>query len=296
MKKFSFFLFALFFGKVVKAQTFTQDSQNISPSSKSIFNPEHKRNFSRKGDFFFHWGYNHSWYNKSDISFVGPSYKFQLKDVIAHDRQSAVSWAYLNPGLVSVPQYDIRFGYFIKDNYSISIGWDHMKYVVDIPQTVPIYGTIGATISRDNTPTGSSAGTYTGEPINLTKNILTYEHTDGFNYANVELERYDDIWVAPSGNTSLTLETGLGGGAFIPRSDVRLFTIGRNNHWNLAGYGFSAKMGLKFYVWKHFYLQNTSKLGYADLLKVHTTGYNDLDKASQHIKYLENMWVVGVQF
>ena len=296
MKKIPFFLFALFFGKRIQAQVVQQSSQISAPASKSIFKPEHRRSFSRKGDVFFHWGYNHSWYNKSDIRFEGPGYNFELKDVKAQDRQSPLSWDYLNPSLVSVPQYDIRFGYFVKDNYSISIGWDHMKYVVDIPQTVPIYGQIGEKISKDNSPTGKLAGNYNGEKIELTEDVLTYEHTDGFNYANVEVERYDDIWVAPAGNTSLTLETGLGAGAFIPRSDVRLFGIGRNNNWNVAGYGISAKLGLKFHVWKHVYLQNTTRIGFANLKNVHTTGFNDLDKASQKIKYLENMWVIGVQF
>ena len=126
--------------------------------------------------------------------------------------------------------------------------------------------------------------------------MLTYEHTDGFNYANVEVERYDDIWVAPSGNTSLTLETGLGGGLMVPRSDVRLFGQGRNNHFSISGYGVSAKIGLKFYVWKNVYLQNTTKFGATNLTNVHTTGWDEFDKASQKINYIENLTVIGFQF
>ncbi|WP_245227668.1 hypothetical protein [Pedobacter petrophilus] len=287
---------SLLFAKRMQAQEHQNSTNSNTPTSKSIFNPEHKRNFSRKGDFYFHWGYNHSWYGKSDIRFTGPNYDFKLHDVVAHDRQSKLSWDYLNPGLITVPQYNIRVGYFIKDNYSISIGWDHMKYVMDIPQTVAITGTIGANITPENAPTGSLAGTYNGESINVKESMLTFEHTDGFNYANVELERYDDIWVAPGGNTSLTLETGLGGGLVVPRSDVRLFGLGRNNHWNVAGYGVSAKVGLKFYVWKNVYLQNTTKVGTTNLKTIHTTGWDEYDKASQKINYIENLTVVGVQF
>ncbi|WP_231625578.1 hypothetical protein [Pedobacter sp. R20-19] len=296
MKKYFILVITLLFARRMQAQE-NQDSPNPNtPSSKSIFNPEHKRNSSRKGDFYFHWGYNHSWYGKSDIQFQGPNYDFTLKDVVAHDRQSKLSWDYLNPGLITVPQYNIRVGYFIKDNYSVSIGWDHMKYVMDIPQTVAVTGYIGANITPENTPTGALAGTYNGQSINVKESMLTFEHTDGFNYANVEVERYDDIWVAPGGNTSLTLETGLGGGLIVPRSDVRLFGLGRNNHWNVAGYGVSAKVGLKFYVWKNVYLQNTTKVGTTNLKTIHTTGWDEYDKASQKINYLENMWVIGVQF
>ncbi|GGI27897.1 hypothetical protein GCM10008119_29950 [Pedobacter mendelii] len=280
----------------MQAQEIKTSSTDIAPTSKSLFNPEHTRKDSRKGDFYFHWGYNHSWYGKSDIRFQGPNYDFTLKDVVAHDRQSKLSWDYLNPGLITVPQYNIRVGYFIKDNYSISVGWDHMKYVMDIPQTVAITGFIGSNISKEGVSTGSMAGNYNGQMINVKESMLTFEHTDGFNYANVEVERYDDIWVAPGGNTSLTLETGLGGGMVVPRSDVRLFGLGRNNHWNVAGYGISAKVGLKFYVWKNIYLQNTTKVGTTNLKTIHTTGWDEYDKASQKINYLENMWVIGVQF
>ncbi|UKT64047.1 hypothetical protein [Pedobacter mucosus] len=296
MKKITILILILLFSRRMQAQEIKNSSADVTPNSKSLFNPEHKRKDSRKGDFFFHWGYNHSWYDKSDINFTGPNYDFTLKDVVAHDRQSKLSWDYLNPGLITVPQYNIRVGYFIKDNYSISIGWDHMKYVMDIPQSLAITGHIGANISHDNAPTGALAGNYNGQTVNVKESMLTFEHTDGFNYANIEVERYDDIWVAPSGNTSLTLETGLGGGLVVPRSDVRLFGQGRNNHWNIAGYGVSAKLGLKFYVWKNIYLQNTTKIGATNLKTIHTTGWDELDKASQKINYIENMWLVGVQF
>ncbi|WP_443936611.1 hypothetical protein [Pedobacter sp. MW01-1-1] len=296
MKKISILVVTLLFGKRILAQEVQTSGNQSVPNSKSIFNPMHKRNFSRKGDFYFHWGYNNSWYGKSDIRFAGPNYDFTLYDVTAKDRQSKLDWSYLNPSLITVPQYNIRAGYFIKDNYSISIGWDHMKYVVDIPQTVGISGTIGQNISVPNVSTGAMAGNYNGEKINLQESMLTYEHTDGFNYANIELERYDDIWVAPSGNTSLTLETGIGGGIMVPRSDVRLFGLGRNNHFSVSGYGVSAKVGLKFYIWKNIYLQNSTKFGATNLTNVHTTGWDEYDKATQKINYIENLTVLGVQF
>jgi hypothetical protein len=295
VKKRYLVLILLVFCKIsIKAQDY--NTHIPADLGKSIFGNEVKRNFSRKGDFYFHWGYNHSWYGKSDIRFQGPGYDFTLKDVEAHDRQSKLSWNYLNPGLITVPQYNIRFGYFFADNWSISLAWDHMKYVMDIPQTVAVTGTIGPDISEPAVPTGIYAGTYSGQMVNVKADMLTFEHTDGFNYANIEIERYDDIWVAPSRETSLTLETGLGGGMMVPRSDVRLFTQGRNNHWNISGYGFSVKAGLKFYITKFFYLQNTTKLGTTNLKNIHTTGRDDLDKASQKINYTENLWVLGYQF
>jgi hypothetical protein len=296
VKKHSLFIFLLIFSIKLSAQQNTLSSQSMPKIGKSIFSNELKRNFSRKGDFFVMWGYNHSWYNKSDINFKGPGYNFTLKDVVAHDRQSDLSWKYLRPSYISIPQFNFHFGYFIKDNYSISLGWDHMKYVMDIPQKVQIEGYIDPMISNPGIPTNDRAGKYNGETIEVGPDMLKFEHTDGLNYASVELERYDDIWVAPSQRTSLTMEAGLGAGLVVPRTDVRLFQVGENNYWNVAGYGVSAKLGFKFYITKGLYLQNSTKIGYIDLSKIHTTGRNDVDGASQRITYAQNYTVLGFQF
>ncbi|WP_316811225.1 hypothetical protein [Pedobacter heparinus] len=296
MKKYYLFVFLLVFSKKLSAQQNITTSAQKPRIGRSIFGNEVKRNFSRKGDFFAMWGYNHSWYAKSDINFKGPGYDFTLRDVVARDRQTKLSWKYLQPSSLSIPQFNFHFGYFIKDNYSISLGWDHMKYVMDIPQKVKIDGHIDATISDPAIPTGGYAGVYNGELLEVGPDMLRFEHTDGLNYASVELERYDDIWVAYSQRTSLTMETGIGAGLVVPRTDAHLFDVGKNNYWNIAGYGVSAKLGFKFYILKGLYLQNSTKVGYIDLTKIHTTGRNDIDGASQKIKYIENYTVLGFQF
>jgi hypothetical protein len=247
MKKSSIIIFALLFGKKLSAQEIISKTVTESKIAKSLFSKDIKRNFSRQGEWFVHWGWNFSWYDTSDINFKGPGYNFTLKDVKAHDRPSKLSLDYINPLEITTPQFNLRFGYFFKDNYSISLGWDHMKYVMDIPQTVKVSGYIDPTISNPAIPTGTYAGKYDNVPLTVKADMLTYEHTDGFNYVSTELERYDDIWVASSQKNMLTLETGVGAGFIIPRSDVRLFGVGENNFWNFAGYGVSVKAGLNRY-------------------------------------------------
>lgn len=285
-------------GYVANAQDIAVKQNDSVEIGKSIFPKKNKRNFSRKGNFYGHWGYNNSWYKKSDIQFKGPGYDFVLKDVVAHDRQSAYQLKYLLPANISIPQWNLRFGYFIKDNYSISIGWDHMKYVMDIPQKVMISGYIEEKISDPDHPlsTGKYAGEYDNELLEIESDMLTFEHTDGYNYANVEVERYDDIWVSRSQQRTLTLETGLGVGLIIPRTDVRFFEEGKNNALNVAGYGVSVKAGFKFYMNRGLFLQYTSKLGTSNLTNIHTTGRNKFDKASQKISFIENFLAIGYQF
>ena len=57
------------------------------------------------------------------------------------------------------------------------------------------------------------------------------------NYASVELEHYTPLWNLGIGKLELEWMNGVGLGLVVPRSDVRLFTLGRNNYWNLAGAG-----------------------------------------------------------
>ena len=286
---------------LVATTVFAQTPASTSADStlnlpKSIFKNVNPRNYSNKGKFYFHWGYNSSSYAKSDLRLYGKGYDFTLKDVVAQDRPTPLSSTYIDISRFSIPQFNFHFGYFIKDNYSISLGWDHMKYVLDVPQTVKISGTIDATISEPAISTGSKAGVYTNQDITLTPDFLTFEHTDGYNYASVEVERYDDAWRAKKGKMYLAMETGLGAGLIIPRSDVRLFGVGQNNYWNLAGWGISAKAGAKLFFNKHLFFQGSLKTGWTNLSNIRTTGRNGIDKAQQKISYLENYWVLGYIF
>lgn len=294
--KYGITILALIFSCQVYAQTQIEKPESTTFQSKSIFNPKVKRTESRQGKWFAFYGYNFSWYAPSDIKFKGKGYDFELKNVKAKDRPSKLSLDYINPMQITTPQVNIRFGYHISDNYSISFGWDHMKYVMVIPQTVSITGYIDPVVSDPGISTGKFAGTYTGQQITVPAEMLTFEHTDGYNYVSAELERYDDIWMSKSQKSNLSLETGVGIGTIIPRTDARFFGVGDNHYWNFAGYGASLKAGLKFHITKGLFLQNTAKVGWSRLNNIRTTGRSGIDKASQNISYLENYTVIGYQF
>ncbi|MFD1628451.1 hypothetical protein [Pseudopedobacter beijingensis] len=283
---------------LTQISTAAMDTDSLNYSSKSIFKPKNSRDYSNKGKFYIHWGYNFSSYSKSDIHFKGPGYDFTLYKVHATDRPSKLSWDYINPAEISIPQFNFHFGYYIKDNYTISLGWDHMKYVMNTPQTVKISGYIDPQISDPANPiqTGSYAGTYDNNDFEIKDEFLTFEHTDGYNFATVAIERYDDIWVARNKKQYLTMETGIDAGLLVPRTDARFFGVGANHYWNVAGWGASAKVGAKMFLTKHFFLQGTFKTGFTDLTKIRTTGRNAYDNAKQKITFFEHYYVFGFVF
>ena len=272
---------------------------NTDTVANSLFKIKNKREVSNKGKFFIHWGYNFSSYTKSDINFSGPGYDFTLLKVKAADRPTKFSTTYINPAEITIPQFNFHFGYFFKDNYSLSLGWDHMKYVVGTPQKVIFKGHADKKVSNPLVSSGVFGEVNDGDEVMLmpydeeTGEGLKFEHTDGYNFAALGLERYDDIWVSSSKKQSLNLEAGAELGLLIPRSDVRLFGQGKNHFWNIAGYGGAAKVGLQYHFLKWMYVQGSYKVGNTQLNNIITTGRKGVDKAKQNIWFFENYWLIG---
>ncbi|MFZ1689139.1 MAG: hypothetical protein WAU70_17080 [Flavobacteriales bacterium] len=245
---------------------------------------------SAKGQWFLYWGYNRAWYTPSDIRFEGDDHEFSLREVRAHDRPvNFDAKTYLAPSSIWIPQYNYRVGYFLRDHWSLSLGMDHMKYVVDQNQKVLMDG-----YARP-TGTGETGGYHGTQEVTLTDDFLRYEHTDGLNLIAVDMDHYDRLWQSRNKRHAVDAFLGAHAGAVVPRSDVRLFGEGLNNRFHLAGWGAGAQGGLHITVFKTIFLRSMVRGGYIDLLDVLTTG-DDADRASQHFWYVQWCTALGAQF
>jgi len=225
-----------------------------------------------KGRLYFYWGWNWAWYGKSDIHFTGADYDFTLSKVSAQDRQTKFSaYYYINPANITIPQYNLRIGYYIADNYSISIGIDHMKYVVKADQTVKISGNIhdSGTIYD---------GIYNDDDIIITEDFLQFEHTDGLNYINIDFRRFDQLLEFKK--IALNITEGLGAGIVYPKTNATLLNNERHDEYNLAGYGINAVVGINILLYRSFFIQTEFKPGYINMPDIHSTNYST-DKVSQ---------------
>ena len=243
--------------------------------------------FSRKGSFSVYWGWNRSMYSSSDISFKGNYYDFTLTDVAALDRQSDFDLKlYLNPGTITIPQYNLRIGYFLNNKYEITVGVDHMKYVMRAYQTSLITGNI------NNSGTGYD-GTYSNTPFVIKPNFLMFEHTDGLNYINTELRRHDQLF--EKNKFRINFIEGIGGGIVVPRSNVTLLENPRYDQFHLAGYGLNAMIGLNLDFYNRFFIQTEFKAGYINLPSIRTTMFES-DIAKQSFRFLQSNSVFGFRF
>lgn len=248
---------------------------SLSSLGQITFKPE----TNKKGEFYAHWGWNREWYNKSDIHFTGNDYDFYLRDVVAKDKPAEFDVStYFSPKNVTIPQYNFRIGYYFKNNYHLSLGVDHMKYVVQNGQTVNIDGEI-------DIPNNPYNGTYSGEDeVTIRPGFLEMEHTDGLNYSNVELGRFDNLLQYKK--ITLAVTEAVGVGVMYPKSDVHLFGNERHDEFHVAGFGANAQVGLNIKFWRHFYIQSEFRGGYVNMPDIRTT-YDKADNAKQQFYYAQ---------
>ncbi|MDG1038534.1 MAG: hypothetical protein P8P15_02815 [Polaribacter sp.] len=279
LNKYIFVLVVLFFSTT----SFVGQENTVFTKKNKVVN---------KGKFFVYWGWNWASYTDSDIRFKGNNYDFTLRNVKSRDTPSEFSFKkYFGITNITKPQTNARIGYFFKENYTISIGLDHMKYVVNNDQFVNIDGNINIGNSKYD-------GTYNSQPIQLTEDFLRLEHTDGLNYINVQLYRFDDIssWFGlSSDNLQINLTEGIGMGVLYPKTDTTLLGNERHDDFHLSGYGVSAGFGLNITFLKHFFIQADVKAGYINMSDIKTS-LNPLDSAAQSFLFLQNNILIGGRF
>lgn len=246
---------------------------------------------NNKGKFYVYWGWNRGTYSTSDIHFKGKDYDFTLSNVAAQDKPAKFGFdPYFKLDRITIPQTNYRIGYFFKENYTISIGVDHMKYVMIQDQNVTINGTINTGSVFDKV--------YSNETIQLKEDFLAFEHTDGLNYINLELKRFDDFSKylgINSKNFQVSLTEGIGAGFLFPKTNSKLLNKERYDEFHVSGWGISASVGLNISFLKHFFIQSEVKAGYINMPSIRTTK-NASDSASQSFSFIENTIVFGGRF
>lgn len=256
-------------------------------SQETVENPE-KYTAHNKGKFYIFWGGNRESFSKSDIRFKGADYDFTLHNVAAHDKPKGFHIDYFNPARMTIPQTNLRIGYFISDHYNISIGFDHMKYVMYNDRRVSYSGYY------------PNPGTYNENPANgeltLDEDFLLFEHTDGLNYVNTEISRVDDISklfkINNTDKIQVNVTEGIGGGFLYPKTNTTLLGKDRYDEFNIAGYGVSAKVGLNITFFKYFFIQTELKGGYIEMNNIRTT-QDKADSAEQNFWFLQRILTVG---
>jgi hypothetical protein len=241
--------------------------------------------------FYFYWGYNREWFSKSTIHFNGPNYDFTVYGLQAKDRPTKLGWVYFHPGFFSIPQYNYRVGFGITRHLYISAGLDHLKYVVTQGQKTTISGVVNSVASPEH------AGTYLNTPVTLTPDILEFEHTNGFNVAELDLEWKQPIFEKRKHwrRGRAYWNFGSGGSVVVTKTDVKVLGDGLDNEFHISGLALAVKTGPRLEWGNRWFLSAEVKCGYANLPWVPIKNKAP-ENADHDLFFLENMIVGGVRF
>lgn len=246
-----------------------------------------------KGKIFVSWGGNRGAFTKSDITFKGDNYNFTIEDVTASDKPKGWHIDYINPARMTIPQTNFKLGYFISDHYTVSVGVDHMKYVMNSNK----YRIVDGYIDLPADDVGAIFnGNYNSERFLVSKEFLRFEHTDGLNYVYAEVARYDDISklfrIQNTDKFQINITEGIGAGLLYPKTNTTLFDRERYDEFHVSGFGLSASGGINLTFFKHFFIQGDLTGGYINMGDIRTTR-NPKERASQHFYFIESVFSIG---
>ena len=251
-----------------------------------------KLNFEMKprtGMFSFYWGYNRAVYSKTDLHFSGANYDFTVYDVVGKDKPTPFGTTYIHPAKFSVPQYVYRLGFNVSERVTLSVGLDHMKYVMDQDQVRNISGVI--------TPEASEVyqGTYLNQPISLSRDFLRFEHTDGFNLVTFDVAYSLPLLYFSRRRFRLNAMAGIGGVWVVTKTKVAVMEFGIDNFWHMSGYTLCGKAGLKLEYKNRWFAVAALRGGYSSLFDV-LINENYPDRADHNLSYLEGFAAIGTYF
>ncbi len=215
--------------------------------------------FDQRGKFWMSWGYNRGWFTNSDIHIHGQDFDVNFYDVQAKDRPEKFGFKeYFSPTHLSIPQNNYRFGYVINHHWGVSIGMDHMKYVVVNGQDVTMSGVILPSTNHSN----NFVGSYLNTPVTLSRELMRFEHTNGLNLLNVDAEYTCKVASLFKEKFGIYWQTSLGAGLLIPKTEAHLFAdsqfpegYGIDNKYHVAGYSASFRVGPEFRFLRNFFVK-----------------------------------------
>ncbi len=252
---------------------------NEQPFAQSVWKNKKQKVSHAQGTLFGYWGYNRSVFSNSNIRFVGPGYDFALGGAQAHDNQTPFGATYFHPLKITVPQYNTRIGYYFKHHWALSVGHDHMKYILADQNEVTLSGRVNPGIDE----TGSWSGTYSGEQITTNRELFHYENSNGVNYLRAELTRTDMLLAfGQERQFVISSNLGVGLGGLISYNDFRFGGKESRKTISMSGYGVSGHLGLRFEFFRHVFFQTNLSTGLHHQMKVRTRA-NDPTSFARHL-------------
>jgi hypothetical protein len=207
---------------------------------------------TRKGEFYFSWGYNKEWYTRSDVKVSQPDLNTQytLHRVTSHDHPGWDEGLFSTP--LSIPQYNYRLGYFFnrKKGWGIEINFDHTKHILQDGQLVPVSGLFNGKITDSAIRFSEANGFY-------------YYLNNGANFLLINLVKRWNWHESKNGRYKLDALAKAGIGPVIPHVQNSFFGNANDPGFQFGGWNIGVEAGARATFYRHVYLEFTNKIDYA---------------------------------
>lgn len=246
-----------------------------------------KKQITQKGSMYFYWGYNRSIYGKSNINFTGDKYNFTIHKAKAQDKPSREFKTYVNPATLSVPQFNIRLGYYTNTSWDISFGYDHMKYVMTNGQEAKLTGYIPVEENQ------YINGELNGDIYNIHDQFIHYENSNGLNYITLQANYNKLLYRTNSRVFAARARFGVGLGGVVTQTDFNWNNQDYHTRLKLSGFGASLHTGIRLEFFNRFFAQSNWSTGAIGLPHLQTI-VNTNNYARQKFIYADWQLVGGV--
>jgi hypothetical protein len=258
--------------------SYSVNAQNYSYKKKRITQP---------GSMYFYWGYNRSIYAKSTINFTGDNYDFTIHKATADDRPSTDLKTYLNITTISVPQFNLRIGWYRNSKWDFSLGYDHMKYVMTNGQEAKLTGQIPQSENQ------YLNGQFNGEYYRIYDQAIHYENSNGLNYITFQTTYNKLLYRNKERNFVVRGRLGLGVGGIVTQTDFQWNGKEYHTNFKVSGYGASVHTGVRLEFFNRFFAQSNWSTGLINLPHLQTiAGTNNY--AKHKLVYGDWQLVAGV--
>jgi hypothetical protein len=217
----------------------------------------------KKRFIYFTWGYNRGFHSKSDATFTTKEGTFTIHDAVGHDRPSKELLDYIHPARIPIPQYNLRIGFELNEKWDIVTGLDHMKWVFQNQLPYHVTGNYNHTVFVPHASGDPALLTgLTFDQVKQTGDMrwLTFDHTNGYNYAHLGAIYKTNLLSSKNGDFKLSTGLGAGAGLMIPQTSVRYHQDSWwnwqnvDNNFHVAGFGAHAEAKLQI-GYKNFFME-----------------------------------------
>jgi hypothetical protein len=215
------------------------------------------KNSLKAGTLYGYWGYNRSAYTKSNLHVVGPGFDLTLKGAKAYDNPYPVGLSYFSPSKITIPQFNGRLGYMIKNSIGISLGTEHMKYLFADHNKVKLNGFVNPGVDT------VWSGNYDNQEVITDRRHFHYENSNGLNYINVQMTKFKNLYTPRNNNWfKATAQFGVGTGILFVYNDFKFAGSYDVSNPSVSGWGISAHGAVRLEFWNHFFLQADLQTGW----------------------------------